>query len=136
MQMAATSFTEMKAKIALLEAQLQQATSVREPPKSTAHDKQPQPFRGHGATMHLGSWIFSLQTYLEATNADPSRWVALGSTYLAESAAVWYEHRMSDMHTTGIVDTWENILPGLGHHFPAYNSTCNGQRQIAQFVSA
>ena len=110
---AATSFAAMKAQIATLETQLQQATSVREPPKSTAHANKPQPFRGHGATMHLSSWIFTLQKYLEATNTDPSRWVALGSTYLAESAAVWYEHRDSDLHNAGVVDTWDTFCHDL-----------------------
>jgi hypothetical protein len=37
MQMAATSFNEMKAKVATLEAQLHPGSSVREPPKPTAH---------------------------------------------------------------------------------------------------
>jgi Ty3 transposon capsid-like protein len=109
---AATSFNAMKAQIATLEAQLQ-ATSVREPPKSTAHANKPLPFRGHGATMHLSSWIFTLRKYLEATNTDPSRWVALGSTYLAESAAVWYEHRDSALHISGVVDTWDAFCQDL-----------------------
>ena len=110
---AATSFDAMQAQIATLEAQLQQATTVREPPKSTAHANKPLPFRGHGATMHLSSWIFTLRKYLEATNTDPSRWVALGSTYLAESAAVWYEHRDSDLHIAGVVDTWDAFCQDL-----------------------
>ena len=57
--LAATSFNEMKAKIAGLEAQLQQAT-LREQNKSTAHANKPEPFRGHGTTTSLGSWIFEV----------------------------------------------------------------------------
>jgi hypothetical protein len=57
--LAAASFNEMKAKLATLEAQQLQQATVREPPKSMARANKPQPFRGHGVTMHLGSWISS-----------------------------------------------------------------------------
>jgi Retrotransposon gag protein len=67
--------------------------------------------------MRLGSWIFSLRACLDATNADPSRWVALGSTCLAESSAVWYEHRVLDMHAAGIQDSWEAICRDLINTF-------------------
>lgn len=114
--LAATSFNEMKSKIAGLETQLQQAT-LREQTKSTAHANKPEPFRGHGTTTSLGSWIFSLNTYLEATNADPTRWVVLASTYLTESAAVWYEHRVHDLHAAGILDTWDAFCQDLINTF-------------------
>jgi hypothetical protein len=110
--LAATSFTEMKTQIAGLEAQLQQAT-LREQTKSTAHAHKPEPFRGHATTTSLGSWMISLSTYLEATNADPTRWVVLASTYLTESAAVWYGHRVHDLQAAGILDTWDAFCQDL-----------------------
>jgi hypothetical protein len=45
--MASTLFSEMKSKVAGLEAQLQQ-TTLREETKSTAHANKPEPFRGNG----------------------------------------------------------------------------------------
>jgi hypothetical protein len=59
--LAATSFNEMKCKIAGLETQLQQAT-LREQTKSTAHANKPDPFRGHGTTT-FGLLDISLSTY-------------------------------------------------------------------------
>jgi hypothetical protein len=103
--LAAASFNEMKAKFVTLEAQQLQQAPVRESSKSTAHANKPQPFSWPWRHDAFGLLIFSLRTYLEATNADPSRWVALGSTCLAESADVWYEHRVSDMLDAGLVDT-------------------------------
>jgi hypothetical protein len=109
---AATSFNAIKDQTAAHEAQLQQATSVREPPKSTAHANKPLPFRGHGATLHLSSWISTLRKYLEVINTDPSRWVALGSTYLAEVLLCGMSTG-SDLHIAGVVDTWDAFCQDL-----------------------
>ena len=109
---AAASFNEMRTELSTVKAQMQQAT-MRESTKSMAHANKPRPFPGHGDTMHLGSWIFTLTKYLEATNADPERWVAFGSTYLIETAAVWYEHRIQDMHVAGVLDSWPSFCKDL-----------------------
>lgn len=70
---AAKSFNALELQVATLQAQLQQASLKDAALKSSAHANKPQPFRGYGSGMHLGSWIFSVQTYFEATGTDPSR---------------------------------------------------------------